>query len=492
MKYQIFSNLARYVFLGLCCMGLLTCSRNPVTGKKELMLLSESQEISMGAEYDPSVVSQFGLYEDPKMQAFINEKGQEMARISHRPNLNYEFKILDSPVIKAFAVPGGYVYFTRGIMAHFNNEAEFAGVLGHEIGHITARHSAKQYSKQMLAQVGLIAGVVASSDFRQFAGVAQQGLGLLFLKFGRDNESQSDKLGVEYSTKIGYDASHMAQFFTTLKRMRNQQGGQQIPTFMSTHPDPADRERNVERLADKWQADLNKRNLNVNRESYLRMIDGLVFGEDPRQGYVENDYFYHPEMKFQFPVPRGWQTANSPAQFQMAERNGKAAMILTLSPQKELNAASQAMIEKYNMTVISSRRITVNGLNALEVLGDIKNEQDPTRNVRLFTYLIDHNNLIFLLHGMALVTDYPNFGFTFEQTMKNFRRLTAPAKLNAQPSRIRIKTVKSSGTLANVLKSFRVPQDKMEEHSLLNGMELSKNVSRGSLIKIVEYGLHAN
>ncbi|MEO1513943.1 MAG: M48 family metalloprotease [Bacteroidota bacterium] len=488
MQYQPFSKVSRYLLLGMIGLLALTCSRNPVTGKKELMLLSEQQEIQMGANYDPSVVANFGLYQDDKLQAFIEEKGQKMAKISHRPNLNYEFKILDSPVVNAFAVPGGYVYFTRGIMAHFNNEAEFAGVLGHEIGHITAKHSAKQYSKQMLAQVGLIAGVVASKEFRQFADVAQQGMGLLFLKFGRDNESQSDRLGVEYSTKIGYDAHHMAQFFTTLKRMRRQQGGETVPTFLSTHPDPADRERKVGQMADQWQADLNKSNLKVNRERYLRMIDGLVYGEDPRQGFVENNKFYHPELKFQFPVPQSWQTANSPSQFQMAERNGKAAIILTLSQKKTLAETRQEIVEKYNMTLLKNRNIRVDGLSAMELTGDVKNETDPTKNIRVFTYLIQYNQNIYILHGLSLVTDFPTYQYTFEQTMKNFKRLTDPTKLNVQPDRIEIKKVSRAGTLSNVLKSFRVAGNKMDEHSLINGMELSQNVPAGTLIKVVKYG----
>ena len=196
-----------------------SCSVNPVTGKKELSLMSEKQEIALGKQSDPSIVANFGLYQDPKLQTFITQKGQKMAKISHRPGLKYEFKVLDSPVVNAFAVPGGYVYFTRGILAHFNNEAEFAGVLGHEIGHVTARHSAKQYSNQMLAQLGFFVGMVVSPEFRQFADVTQQGLGLLFLKFSRDHESQSDKLGVEYSTKIGYNAHEMADFFKTLSRL---------------------------------------------------------------------------------------------------------------------------------------------------------------------------------------------------------------------------------------------------------------------------------
>ncbi|HQU61202.1 MAG TPA: M48 family metallopeptidase, partial [Saprospiraceae bacterium] len=218
----LFVKIAIVLFL---IASLQSCATNPVTGKSEFMLMSKNQEIALGQQSDPSIVASFGVYNNDEIQNFINEKGQEMAKVSHRPELKYEFKVLDSPVVNAFALPGGYVYFTRGILAHFNNEAEFAGVLGHEIGHITARHSAKQYSRQVLAQVGLVAGMVLSEDFRQYADVAQTGLGLLFLKYGRDAESQSDRLGVEYSTKIGYDAREMAEFFNTLKRLSDQSGG---------------------------------------------------------------------------------------------------------------------------------------------------------------------------------------------------------------------------------------------------------------------------
>lgn len=155
-------------FFQLLVLSLLlaTCAKNPVTGKREVMLMSESEEIKLGAESDPEIVAEFGVFENPELQSFINEKGNEMAKVSHRSSLPFHFKILDSPVVNAFALPGGYVYFTRGILAHFNNEAQFAGVLGHEIGHVTARHGANQYSKQMLAEIGLAIGPVYQKNWK--------------------------------------------------------------------------------------------------------------------------------------------------------------------------------------------------------------------------------------------------------------------------------------------------------------------------------------
>ncbi|MFZ4544503.1 MAG: M48 family metalloprotease, partial [Saprospiraceae bacterium] len=303
----------RVAYLSLFALFLFSCAKNPVTGKKQFNLISESQEIAIGKEADPGIIQQFGLYDDPKMQAFINEKGQEMVKISHRPNLKFTFRILNSPVVNAFALPGGYVYFTRGIMASFNNEAEFAGVLGHEIGHVTARHGAQQQTQQILAQVGLMAGIIAVPQLAQFAEAAQQGIGLLMLKFGRNHESQSDQLGVQYSTKIGYNSLYMADFFKTLGRITDQAGAR-IPTFLSTHPNPDDRFGNVKKQSEAIQKTLDPTSLKVNRDAYLKMVDGIVYGEDPKEGYIENSIFYHPELKFQFPVPKDWQTQNSPSQ----------------------------------------------------------------------------------------------------------------------------------------------------------------------------------
>lgn len=462
-----------------------SCAVNPVTGKKELMIMSESQEKALGLESDPGIIANFGLYQDTAMQRFINVKGKQMGAISHRPEINYEFRILDSPVVNAFAVPGGFIYFTRGIMAHFNNEAEFAGVLGHEIGHVTARHSASQYSKQVLAQGALMAGILVSEDFRNYANVAQQGLGLLFLKFGRDDESQSDGLGVDYSTQIGYDAHEMADFFQTLKRLSDK-SGQSIPTFLSTHPDPGDRFNRVHQLAEKAQAapGVNKSSLQVNRNQYLRMIDGLIYGEDPRQGYVENNMFYHPDLKFSYPIPANWQTNNTPQQVQMYPSDGKALLQLTLAQGNSVNEAANNFASQNQIQVVNSRSTTVNGFSTYVMLGDQVNQQNNT-TIRILSYFIQFNNLIFQFNGMALQQDYPTYEGYFLSTMNNFKSLTDPSKINVRPEKIKIETVASDGTLQQALTQFRMPSNRLEELAILNGMQLSDPVQKGMLIKTI-------
>lgn len=461
-----------------------SCAKNPVTGKNDFMLMSKEQEIAMGKQSDPEIKAFFGVYEDPKLQAFINEKGQQMAAISHRPDLKYEFKVVDSPVVNAFAVPGGYVYFTRGIMAYFNNEAEFAGVLGHEIGHITARHSAKQYSNAQIAQIGLLAGSVISPEFAQVADIASTGVQLLFLKFGRDAESQSDKLGVQYSTKIGYDAQEMAGFFETLDRMREQSGGEEVPTFLSTHPDPADREKKVAKEAANWKKKTDAAQLKVNRDSYLRMIDGIVYGDDPKQGFVEHNVFYHPELKFQFPVPSQWALQNTPQQVQMAPSDGRAVMMLTLAQGNDLETAARNVLQQYQLSVVESRRTDVNGLPAVVVVAD-QQQQQQERGVRALVYLIQYGQNIYNMIGASSLADFNGYFQVFQNTMGGFSVLNDPDKINRQPRRIRIKTVQQAGTLAQALGN-QGDQKKMEELAVINGMALNDRVEKGTLIKVIE------
>jgi predicted Zn-dependent protease len=481
--FLLSSSVAAALFLN-------ACATNPVTGKKEVMLVSEGQELAMGQQSDPAVVAQFGLYPDDKLQKFINEKGKQMGAISHRPELTYNFRIVDSPIINAFAIPGGYVYFTRGIMAHFNNEAQFAGVLGHEIGHVTARHSAKQQTSAIIGQVGLMGAMIASPKLAQFGEQAMQGMQLLFLKFGRDDERQSDELGVQYSSKIGYDASEMADFFQTLAREQAQSGAEAIPDFLSTHPNPEDRYNTVKQLAADWKQKNGNPKLAINRDQYLRMIDGIVYGEDPKQGFVENNVFYHPELKFRFPVPQGWKYQNTPQQFQMADPAGKALQMLMLAPGNSLEEAAQNLAKQLSLQPTDSKKTTINGFPALAFVADQVQQDQQTgqqvAGVRTLTYLIQDGKTIFALIGVSAPADFPSYAPQFTSVAEAFQRLTDPDKLNRQPERVRIKTLKLRSNLAAALRSYNVPEKRLEEMAILNGMQLNEQVNAGSLIKVVE------
>jgi predicted Zn-dependent protease len=466
------------------------CSRNPVTGKKELTLMSESQEKSLGLEYDPQIQAEYGMYPDSSWQRYLREKGEAMAKISHRPKLPFQFRVIDSDVVNAFAVPGGYIYFTRGILAHFNSEAQLMGVLGHEIGHVTARHANEQYTKQTLAQIGLIAGMALSPKFRQFSDLASTGVQLMFLKFSRDNESQSDQLGVDYATKVGYDAAPMAEFFKTLGRISDAHGAR-IPSFLSTHPDPGDRYNKVKAMAAAKQKELPQAT-RIDRDGYLKRLEGMIYGKDPRQGFKEAEVFYHPELKFQFPTPaESWAYENTPSKVQFSTKDQKAILVLSLAQEKDLQSASSAFLSSHKLSSVTQERTTVNGFQALYCLSDLIPEQsaspeDKANNtMRVSSMFIQYNGMIYNLTGVAALPDFSGYEAVFQKSMRGFKSLTDPAKLGAKPEKISIQKISKSMNLRDALTAFKQDTKRFDELAVLNGMELNEVLPAGTMIKTV-------
>jgi predicted Zn-dependent protease len=469
---------------------LPNCAINPVTGKKQLAFMSEEKEIALGKSYDPQVIAEMGQYQNPQMAQFLSEKGQAMAAISERPNLPWKFTLIDSPVVNAFAVPGGFVYFTRGIMAHFNNEAQFAGVLGHEIGHVTARHTVAQQAKQTLGQGLLIGGMILSPELANQGESLMQGMGMLFLKFGRDAESQSDELGVKYSTAIGYDAKEMAGFFGTLDRLT---GGAEnrVPEFQSTHPDPANRKARVAQLAQQAQATLPSQKFEVDRDGYLRLIDGMIYGEDPAQGFVEAGNFYHPGLKFQFGIPRSWKLQNSPSAVIMVSNDQKSQMQLKLAQGADQRAAAQSFIQETKLVVASQSEQPINGLPATTVLGDItETSQDGSQSqtIRVIASFISYGGNTYMILGLALAQDFGRYQREIEGSINSFNRLTDPDKLNRQPEKIKIVTNSRSQALGQALQSQGVPTDRINELAILNGLEVNETIPAGMLYKSISGG----
>jgi len=467
---------------------VVSCAVNPVTGKKQLMLMSEEQEIALGVSYDPQVLATFGVYPDNNLQNFVQTKGTEMGKISHRPNLVYHVKVVDSPVVNAFAVPGGYIYFTRGILAQLNNEAELMGILAHEMGHIAARHTVSQQSKQQLGQLLLIGGMIASEKFAQYAQYALQGMQLLFLSFSRDDERQADALGVEYSSKLGYDAHKMADFFKVLQKMSlaSSQGG--IPTFLSTHPDPGDRYNDVNRQASEWQTQLNLGTYKVNQDLYLQLINGIIYGEDPKQGFVEGNIFYHPELRFKFGFPTGWKLENSPLQVTITPPDGKALMLFTMANQKTLESAVDTTIAQYGLTLQGSKKTTVNGLPAIITqCKQVSQDQSTgaTSTNLVLTYFISHGGIIYVIHGVSTEADFNTYANVMNSSMSTFSNLTEASKLNVKPKRIQVVKVQRTGALSDAFAYYRVPQAQYKELALLNDLELTDQVQSGKMIKII-------
>ena len=459
----------------------LSCSRDYVTGKRTFNLITEDQEVAMGREADPQILAEYGVYEDEQLTAWLAGIGEEIARVSHRPNLKYTFRIVDSPVVNAFALPGGWVYFTRGILAHFNSEDELAGVLGHEVGHIVARHGAEQLSRTQLAMLGINLGSLFSERFSRFSGLAETTVSLLFLKFSRDQESESDVLGVEYATRLGYDAHKMANFFHTIARL-SQKSGSALPGFLSTHPNPENREERVHQLTEEWRQKVAFQPRKTSRAAYLRRINGIIYGQDPRQGFVENDMFYHPVMRFKFPLPQGWSVNNTPRMVQIVSPQQDAVIQFQLADAATPDEAADTFLASTRQTVISRDDRRLRGFPAVSLETKIASE---TESLRVQAWFIQKDNRVFAFYGFCASENYKKFQPQFTRTMRGFNRETNPSVLNRKPKRVRIRTVPAQGSFEFVMRRLGVRGKAIDELALLNGVERDTVMKKGDLVKTI-------
>jgi predicted Zn-dependent protease len=440
-----------------------TCATNPVTGKRELSFVSESQEIAMGREYSDQVTQEMGAYPDSAVQRYVSGLGKELAATTERPQLPWTFTVMDDPTVNAFALPGGFIFVTRGILTHMNSEAELATVVGHEIGHVTARHSVQQMTRGQLAQIGMVAGAIASEKIAQNLGAISQGIGALFLKYSRDDESQADGLGFRYALNDGYDVRKMVDMFAILQRI-SASAGQRIPEWQSTHPDPGNRiEATRARLA-KVTVPLDDKK--VNRDSFLRVIDGMVFGDNPRQGFFKGGLFLHPDLAFQIEFPSGWKTANQPQSVVGVSPQQDAQVQLSIGPQAAPSQALQQFLAQQGIQAGRSSQTTINGNPTALALFTAQN-QDGTTLSGLVGF-IAYGGSTYQLLGLT-AGSHSTYDRSFQQFMGSFRQLTDPVALGVKPNRLQVMKVPRAMTLATFNSQY--PSDiTIEELALINGL----------------------
>lgn len=472
--------LRRLVMLaGLAAAPLVSagCSTNPATGATQLSLISENQEIAMGRDAAADVDAAMGLYDDGALQTYVDSVGQALAAASERPNLPWRFRVVDDPVINAFALPGGYIYLARGIMTHFNSEAELASVLGHEIGHVTGRHSVEQISRAQLAGIGLIAGSIFVPEIAQYSGILSQSLGLLFLKFGRDDEKESDGLGFRYMTRLDYDPEGAVSMFETLRRQRDTSGNDPIPEWASTHPDPGNR-------VDHASARIDSAGISggtVGRDRYMSHIDGMVYGVNPRQGYFRGNIFLHPDLAFRIDFPEGWQLQNLPRAVMALSPDEDAVVQLTLSDESSPDVAANIFFAQDGIqrTGFASRQ--VNGL--LAVVGSFT--ANVTNAVLAGQVMfIQHGGLTYEMIGYSTQDRARRYQSEFASTLNSFRRVTSRRVLGVQPKQVEIVTLRNGMTIERFNQRYpsTVPLDEL---LLINGLEPNAVLTAGTRVKRV-------
>ena len=468
----------RLAALVLIAGTLAGCARNPATGHNELMLVSESQEIAMGQQYDSQVVATIGLYPDPALQSYIQTLGKRLAATSERPNLPWTFRVVDDPAVNAFAVPGGFVYVTRGILAHMNNEAQLATVVGHEIGHVTARHTAAEMSKEQVATLGLVVGSIASKQVANYAGVAQQALGVLFLKFSRDNENQADELGVRYSSRANFDSREMVNVMKVLDRLSATEGGR-LPEWLSTHPNPGNRVEHISSLISKQQTDFT--GATINREGYERKLDGIMFGANPREGFFKNGVFYHPDLRFSLAFPNGWRVMNSKQAVAAQSPQQDAIIELTLTQGSSADQAARSFLSTEGIQAGTLTRANVHGLTASAAPFAATTDQGTLRGSAVF---VEYNNHVYRLLAYSPEQSWGNYQSVAQQALTSFGPVNDPAVLNVQPQHVALFTLDRRTTIADLARQRPSPAP-VATLALINQVEENEQLEPGRIMKWV-------
>jgi len=468
------------------------CAVNPVTGRSELMLIPESTEIEIGQATDASVREEYGLYGDEEVNAYVRGIGERMVPTTHRPQLPYHFAVLDTPVENAFAAPGGFIYITRGLLALINDEAALAVILGHELGHVNARHTARAMSRQLLLMGGLILGSALSDDIARLAPFAMVGLQVLFLKYSRDDEYQADSLGVLYSRRAGYMPGQVVPLFRSFLRLE-EKSGSGLPNFLSTHPLTTSRIDEIQKML----VPEDDRQL-VRRNDYLARINGLVYGDNPRQGYVEGNAFYHPEMRFRTAVPKGWTVQNTPKQVMFVPKKADAALILTEEDSGQdltsyMKGKLGAVSSDMQVSELARNQVQINGLAGLrgrysvrpKPASDASSDQAAAKPMTVEIGCLKKSGQIFTFLGTAESSKYGSYERDISQIVGSFGAVSDPAVLNRRPRTLSVVTASNGGTLRAFLKAQNVPAKQWDSLSLLNGLGLDDTMERGRRVKLI-------
>jgi len=455
---------------------------NPVTGRAERTVMDEQTEIAEGQKAHQQVLQEYGVYANPQLQAYVNEVGQKLAKQSHRANLKWTFTVLDSPEINAFALPGGYVYVTRGIMAYLDSEAELAGVIGHEIGHVTARHGAQQATRQQTAGIGVLAATVLGAVLEsQGVGgatdlasqVSQTAAAGYIASYSREQESQADELGAEYLARNQYNPENMVDVITVLKNQERfaaetaKAEGRPVPSgasWLASHPSNDKRLADIRQIAAGYQG----RYADDGHARYLQAIDGMTFADSAEQGLIRGQNFYHEGLGIALTAPAGWKVQNAAAAITLVNGAGDAGLIVRLVPPKAGSTHDEVIRNVVKPTDGRTERRSLHGLSATHFAGTVRNAQGQSQSVRLtlVTGPGDRNYLLQYLARNAAALQRADTEML--QAEASFRALTAADRSAARPWTV--KTVPyPRGGFAELARSSPLPTQAEAQLQLLNG-----------------------
>jgi predicted Zn-dependent protease len=470
---------------------------NPVTGQSERSVMNEQEEVAEGAKGHQEVLKEYGAYNNAGVQSYVNALGQKLAAKSHRSQLQWHFTVLDSPEINAFALPGGYVYVTRGIMAYMESEADLAGVIGHEIGHVTARHGAQRATRQQNAGLGVLAasvlGVVLESQGVSGAGrmagdLSQTVAAGLIASYGREQELQADGLGAEYLARSIYDPRNMIDVINVLKNQERfaadlaKAEGRPVPSgsdWLASHPSNDQRLQTITQLAAQYKGNYN----DEGRARYLQMMAGVSFGDSAAQGLTRGRNFYHEPLGIALTAPQGWRIRNDTEQLGFVNAAGDAALIVRLLPAKPGDKHEDIIRNLLKPTQGNSQSASINGLQATRFSGAARDAQGKAQPLEI-TLINGPQGRVYLLQAAA--KDMPALqraAASLREAEGSFRALTAQDRSAARPWVIKTAPYPKGG-FAELAKTSPIAQPE-QQLRLINGFYAGGEPKVGQLVKVV-------
>lgn len=463
---------------------------NPATGRPNFVLMSEDDELVLGYRYSKEVAASYARYEDPGLQDYVSSVGQALAKKSHRPGIRYRFSVLDSPEVNAFALPGGYIYITRGLMAYLRSEAELAAVLGHEIAHVTARHSVRQHALQTTADGAMVLGSLFLPEIASLGqGVYSLLGGALFSGYGREHELEADRIGAEYLARSGYDTDAMIDVIEVLKdqelyeRARAEQEGRPAHVYhgvFASHPD------NDTRLHEAVEAAGGRASEGrVGAAEYLERLDGVTFGRSTRQGMVHGRDFYHRRLGIGLQIPLAWRVENASDRLLATSPDETRVMQVKLHDRGSSLTPADFARERLDLDSIGgAQEIRVSGLPAYTAIAT-RNTPIGRRSTRIAVVFLANRAYVFT----ALAQNEAEQSQTNAQllaTTHSFRILSHEERDLASELRIRVRQVEDGDSYSELAGESKLRSHADEQLRLLNGDYPSGEPRPGTLIKVIE------
>jgi predicted Zn-dependent protease len=473
------------VLLGLVVGMWAGCSVNPVSGMPEVTLVTEKQEQEIGAEAAKEVEQQMGLLDDNQFAPYLAQLGERLAQQSPRKDVAYQFHQVDMAEPNAFALPGGYVYVTRGLLALVNSEDELAGVVGHEIGHVAARHTVQRISRQgpfalLTNLVAGITGLISPMVGSIIGGVGEFAQSLVFAPYSRSQETEADRVGQEIAARAGWDPAALSTFLKTLEHeVELVSKGPRKPSFFDSHPATPDRvAKTTEHAKELKRADRSP--ISASHEGFLARLDGLVVGQRAANGIVEGQTFLHPDFNFFVQFPEKWQIENSPQKIIAAAPDGDAAVVVGTAGEGKDPLDGARAVEKATKStdiVSKTKTATINGLSAAHT------QIEAEGKVKLDITWIAYGGLIYQVVGLAPTKTFDSLQSVFHSVAHSFRPLSAAERTNIKEKRIRLVKAQAGEKIEALVTRIHSAW-KPEEIAVANGLVANASLREGQVLKV--------